>query len=242
MKLRHGVLLATIVILGRSAPGGCGSRCDASSARLRIHWRTLHELPVAQAPPAERKQWSDEPMMVYIPSEDPKDSITRKLKEVVFADERVGIGAKFFDTIKVSASDALADALLRKHGRSTPRIVLLRCDYTEHTVLEKRQISASRLVKAMRALVGEQFVEDFDKTVRAYSLLLDELDRIEARKEAIEEKWERLDAKPSPARVRKLEEEEAANDAAMDAWELREEKLLAFHLREAESIRVDISR
>jgi hypothetical protein len=229
--LGAAVALAAVLGTGGVLRAGCGARSGASQAKLTIHWLVVTTVAPdaaatgADSEPAGKAEW-DRPMMIYIPSDDPTDAITRKLEGVVFKNEKVAIAAKFFETLKISRKHALDDRLLASHTDPTPQIVFLRRDYTEHAALHKKQISASKLLKAMKSLVREEYVNDFDTLIRAYAKLLDELDRLESRREALEQQRKRLEEQPNAARLRKLEREEAAHEAAMDAWMEKEEKLL----------------
>jgi hypothetical protein len=238
MTPRRRTLALALGILAAGGPlrAGCGDRSGASRAKLEITWLVV--TVVAPEPAStgagsesvEKAEW-DRPMMVYVPSDDPKDSLTRKLESVVFKNERVAIAAKFFETLKITRRHALNDRLLASHADPTPQIVFLRRDYTEHTALQGKQISASKLLKAMEALVREEYVNDFDAMLRAYAKLLDELDRLESKRETLERQRRRLEDQPNAARQRKLEREEKAHEAAMDAWTEKEEKLLELRPR-----------
>jgi hypothetical protein len=225
------MVLLAITAMTPPTRAGCDDRSDASNARLKIKWRVDTEVApdAGRADPStiDPSEWAEQPMMIYIPSDDPTDSITRKLEKVVFPNEKVAIGAKFFDTIKISARDALDDRLLTEHAEVTPQIVFLKRDYTEHAALQQKQISASKLLKAMRSVAREEYVNDFDTMIRTYSRLLDELDRLEAKREALAKQRKRLEAQPNAAKIRQLERDEEAYDAAMEAWLEKEEKLLA---------------
>jgi hypothetical protein len=230
--------MALAVILAGHGPlqAGCDDRSGASQAKLTIAWLVVTDVaPDAAATGAgseagEDSEW-DRPMMIYIPSDDPTDSITRKLNSVVFKNEKVAIAAKFFETLKISRKHALDDRLLASHADPTPQIVFLRRDYTEHGALQKKQISASKLLKVMKALVREEYVNDFDAMLRGYGKLLDELDRLESKREVLAKQRRRLEDQPNAAKERKLEREEKAHAAAMDAWGEKEEKLLELRVR-----------
>ncbi|MHC4817025.1 MAG: hypothetical protein ACYTF8_03040, partial [Planctomycetota bacterium] len=114
------------------------------------------------------------PMIVYVPSDDPTDKTTRKLEQVVFKNEKLGVGAKFFDTIKVSAGDALQDRILMTKTR-VPRMVFLKRDYSVHAVLQQRQLSPGKIIKAMKSLVKKEYENSFDQMVKDYIKLLNEL-------------------------------------------------------------------
>jgi ABC-type phosphate transport system auxiliary subunit len=163
---------------------------------------------------------------VFIPAADPSNDEMRKLEDVVFKNEDVGVGAKFFECIRVNEQDAGRDRVLANAGRSTPRMVFLRPDYTVHSVIEGKELSASKILKAMKPLVGEAYVNNFDKVTKEYKKLLNELDRLEGVKQRIEDSRLRLQGKSDPSAQRKLDAEVKEYEAEMAAWTAKEQKLL----------------
>jgi len=209
-------------------------------ARLSIAWRTRTTVAPAAVTTGEsndaaeaRTMRADKPMMVYIPSDDPADYATRKLEDVVFANEKMAIGSKFFDAIKVSEGNALTDRILKETGRDTPRIVFLTRDYKEHKSFEGRRISAGRLVRAMSGLVRKEYKNSFDKMVRSYTKLLNDLDRLESKRAKLASDEARLREDPNPSRQRRLERDQAEFQKEMDEWNEKEKEILAFRPRGA---------
>ena len=241
MTLPRCLLVVVSVLIATSAMvRPAEAHCDKSKARLKIRW----SIDTGIAPEADatdrsadavaikRSEWAEQPMMIYIPSDDPKDAITAKLETAVFADEKVAIGAKFFYAVRISTEHAFDDRILTEYARGAPHIIFLKRDYTVYATLQGRQISASKLLKVMRALVRAEYVNDFDKMVREYAKLLNELDRLEDQNAVIEKLRNRFDADPNAARLKKLAHEEKAYDVAMEAWLEKEEKLLEFRLKD----------
>jgi hypothetical protein len=172
-------------------------------------------------------------MMVYIPSDDPTDKTTNRLEQVVFKNEKLGVGAKFFDTIKVSAGDALQDRILKTKTR-VPRMVFLRRDYSVHAVLQQRQLTPGKIIKVMKSLVKKEYVNSFDKMVKVYIKLLNELDRLEGRKTQLADTRARLAGKPNKSKAKKLARQEAEYQAERDAWVEREKQILELKVKDQE--------
>jgi hypothetical protein len=210
-------------------------------ALLNISWRTLTEIsPQAAttgediddaAPEAGAAMRAARPLMVYVPSDDPTDKTTRKLEQVVFKNEKLGVGAKFFDTIKISAGDALQDRILKEKNR-VPRMVFLKRDYTVHAVLQQRQLTPGKIVKAMKSLVRVEYVNKFDSMVKDYIKLLNELDRLEGRKTQLADTRARLAGKPNRSKAKKLARMEAEYKAERDAWIEKEKQILALQTKD----------
>jgi hypothetical protein len=167
-------------------------------------------------------------MMVYITDSDPTGKKTRKLEDVVFANEGLGIGCKFFDTIKMSPEKADKDRILKNAGRHTPRIVFLKRDYKVHSVMQNRQLTAGKLLKSMKLLAKQEYLNSFDKMVRGYGKLLNERDRLESKKTQLSDARARLQNKPNASKARKLARDEAEWQTKMDAWIQKEKELLTF--------------
>jgi hypothetical protein len=205
-------------------------------ALIRVDWRSTSAVAPKAAATGEAAQAADantslrleRPMMVYIPGDDDTDSAMRKVEDVVFANEQFSIGAKFFDAVKVSAGDSLQDRILADAGRETPRIVFLKRDYTVHSVLQGKAISAGRLVKAMAQVVREEYDDNFDSMLRDYVKLLNERDRIEGKRTALADQKARLADKPNASKGRKLERDEQEIAADLQKWEDAQKALLNF--------------
>ena len=180
----------------------------------------------AQAMRAER------PMLVYVTSDDPTDKMTRKIESVVLASETVSVGAKFFNTIKVSQGSALQDRILKDAGKGTPRFVLLDRDYKVAKVLQKSGISGGKLIKAMKLLARKEYKTSFDKMVRDYIKLLNQLDRLEGVKAKIADDRQRLSAKPNASKEKKVQRKEKEYNADMETWSKKEAKLLELRRKE----------
>jgi hypothetical protein len=212
-------------------------------ARLSINWQTAATVaPSAvttgetdESAPAEpaRAMISDKPMMVYVMSDDPTDSETRKLDSVAFAKEQVGVGSKFFNSIKMTTGDAAQDRIIKEAGRHVPRIVFLKRDYTVATVLEGNELSGGGIVKAMQQVVAKEYVSNFDAMVKNYISLLNDLDRLESKKAAIEDQKRRVAEKANKSKENKIARDEAEYKAEMEAFDAKEKKILELKVKGA---------
>ncbi len=108
-------------------------------------------------------------MMIYITDDDATSKLTRQLEDVVFANEQLGIGTKFFDTIKVSAGNALQDRMLKDAGRGTPRLVFMTRDYKVVAVNGKSKLTAGKVIKSMKRLAKKEYKSSFERMVRSYT-------------------------------------------------------------------------
>lgn len=213
-------------------------------AKLAINWRSVTSVAPESVTTGDSEEVSaqkqkamiaDKPMIVYVMSDDQTDSATKKIESLALAREQVGVGSKFFDTIKMTAGDAAQDRLIKEAGRSVPRFVFLSRDYKVVNVLEGNELSGGGIVKAMESVVRQEYVNSFNDMVREYTSLLNELDRLESRKAAIESQKARAAEKADKARDKKIAKDEAEYKADMDAFEAKEKKLLEFKAKGVEA-------
>ncbi|MHC4938937.1 MAG: hypothetical protein ACYTHK_08215 [Planctomycetota bacterium] len=212
-------------------------------ARLSIKWKTQSSIAPtaaatgeAEAKAAASKLIAERPMLVYVMSDDNTDTYTRKLEDVCFADERVGIGSKFFDCIKITSGDAMQDRILAKHGKSAPRLLLVTRNYEVKDVLEKKKLSSGKIVRGMSKVVKSEYKTSFDKMVSSYAKLLNELDRLEGKKGQLADKRKR--AGDNASKLKKVEREQAEYEKDMEKWRQAEAKLLGFKLKEIKKPKV----
>lgn len=212
-------------------------------ARLSINWQTASEVaPSApttgeseETAPAEKQATtSEKPLLVYVMSDDPTDSETRMLDSVAFAKEQVGVGSKFFKCVKMTTGDAAQDRIIKDAGRSVPRIVFLDRRFKVVNVLEGNELSGGGIVKAMQQLVAKEYVNNFDAMVKSYISLLNDLDRLESKKEGIEDQKRRLAEKPNKSKEVKIARDEAEYKAEMEAFEAKEKKILELKVKGGE--------
>ena len=212
-------------------------------ALLSINWQTRTEVAPAApttgqteevAPVDKQAGISDKPHMVYVMSDDPTDSETRMLDSVAFAKEQVGVGSKFFIAIKMTTGDAAQDRIIKDAGRSVPRIVFLDRRFKVLNVLEGNELSGGGIVKAMQQVVSKEYVNNFDQMVKSYISLLNDLDRLESKKETIEDQKRRVAEKPNKSKEVKIARDEAEYKAEMEAFEAKEKKILELKIKGAD--------
>ncbi len=207
-------------------------------ARLNIKWQNKDSVGPAAvvtgktADESAKASMAERPMLVFITSDDETDKTMRKLQDVVFANESFAIGTKLFDCIKVSSGNALQNRFIQEHGSQTPRMLLVSRDYSKVQSLQGKQLSAGKLLKAMKSLARSEYKNSFDKMVRGYVKLLNGLDRLEGRKAKLADDDARLQAKPNASKAKKIARDRAELEKDIEAWEASERKLLEFKPKE----------
>jgi len=179
---------------------------------------------------------ADKPMLVYVQSEESGNKVTRELESVVFPNENVAVGSKFFDCIRVTTGDALQDRLLKEAGRYTPRIVLVNREYEVVDVLQKKGVSSGKLLRSMKRLVRREYKTSFDRMVRGYIRLLNDLDRLDSRRARLADDRARIAGERNPYKRKKLERDEKEIEEDMRDWEKKEKKLLELRPRRPKGI------
>ena len=174
-------------------------------------------------------------MLIYVTADDNTNSRARKLEDISLKDERVGIGAKFFRCVKITESNALQDRLLKKHGKSAPRLLFVKRNYEVVKVLEGKAMSASKINKAMAKLAKAEYKNSFSSMQSKYAKLLNELDRLDDQRTTLAANQKRYSADPRKYRgkLKKLAKKMAAYEKAMSDWKTAEAAVLEFKLKEA---------
>ena len=212
-------------------------------ARLDIKWRTRTEVaPQAVLTGESQEQTArssariaDKPMMVLVTDPDPTSKRMRKLEDVVFKNESLAIGTKFFDTIRISEADAARDRILAKAGKHAPRIVFLRRDYSVSGVVNKHSLKPRKITNEMRKIVKKTYVNSFDKMVKGYIKLLTKLDGLESVRQRLADKRSRLNGSTKKSSLKKLARDVKKYDKEMEKWRAAEESLLSFKSKGAKA-------
>lgn len=206
-------------------------------ALLNIRWETKSTVAPkatttgdtqAEAEAAAALMHAERPMLIYITNDDATDSTTRKLEDVAFADERIGIGSKFFQCVKVTNGNALQDRLLKETGEATPRLLFVTREYKVLATLDGRKLKPGTIVKTMAKLARAEYKDNFSSMVSKYAKLLNELDRLDGVRTQNEEAAKKLQEKPNASKQKKLDKDIADYNKSMEDWKKAEEKLLAF--------------
>jgi hypothetical protein len=208
-------------------------------ARLQVRWEQASTIAPQAAATGEAKaetaaRIAKRPMLIYVTKDDATDTDVRKLEDVCFKDERVGIGAKFFRCIKISEADAMQDRLLKEAGKKSPRLLFVQRDYKVLKVLEDKSLSASKINKAMAKLAKAEYKTSYSSMLSKYAKLLNELDRLDDIRTTIaaDEKRYASDPRKYKGKMKKLAKKKAEYEKAMDAWKKSEAALLEFKIKE----------
>ena len=145
----------------------------------------------------------------------------------IFNNEGVGIAMKKFRTYRVNWHDMPTESLQEEY-KNTPAFFFF--DPAGNLVTKtqgKKVDSLSSFTKALKTTWGKSFTSALRSYQKSMTKILDRLDRVEGRKQVLDQSKARLAAKPNPRKQRALDQEEADLDKQMAAIVKDEQKLIA---------------
>lgn len=149
-------------------------------------------------------------------------------------DERVALGAKFFNLIQINGDQIGKDHPLAKMigGKSLPRAVLISRDGEVVRKLEGK-ISATRLFLAMSDIVKNDCKCDLGKFTSDMRKVLNDLEEIARDKQNLERKTAKaLEKGGSPADAKEIKQDQESLDKKREQIAKRMEELLSQTLPE----------
>jgi hypothetical protein len=205
-------------------------------AELTIQWKTLSKIPTpekpvltsedAPAPAADAaepaKTALEKPLFIYVI--DPAGSTGfDQVEKVILDDDRVKLGTRAFEAVKMTADDVKADPLLgEKAGKEVPRFIFVTADMKTTKVLEGAQLKLGETWSTMKATANKHYKQDLDTVVRDLKSVLIEFDKIAKERTVLEDKEKRAGDKGLTAADKKDIE---AKRAELDARQKKAEEL-----------------
>jgi hypothetical protein len=144
----------------------------------------------------------------------------------IFNNEGVGIAMKKFRTYRVNWHDIPTETLQDEY-KNTPAFFFF--DPTGKLITKsegKKVDSLSTFTKALDTTWNQSFEGKLRAYQKSMTKILDRLDRVEGRKQVLEQGKARLAAKPNPRKQRALDKEEAELNELLAKIEADEQKLL----------------
>ena len=100
---------------------------------------------------------TDRPMMVFVYDADVDEQRFLVDEQKAFFDDKVAIGARFFDCLRIDLEGAKTDRVLKKAVRSAPALVFLRPDFTVHKTISAKRFSAGKIFSAMCSTTKQDY-------------------------------------------------------------------------------------
>jgi hypothetical protein len=222
-------------------------------AQLNIDWENLSTLTPAVvsgetgSTPGSIKvvddkgnefDWS-QPTVVWVYEDSPKPGAYDTVNEVIFKNEKVALGMKAFRRVRMSESQAAADAIVSSPGATAPRFILLdktndNVEIVEDNKKTNCKLSATTLYNAMQKVTKSAYIEKIDSVVKEHIKVLNEVDKLVNEAETLQDKLARArEAKnPSEKVIAKIEADIAENlkgqsdyaQKQIDMWSLTPRK------------------
>lgn len=210
-------------------------------AELTIQWKTLTNVPKIETPvltgddapaaepaaPAEDapKSTLERPLFIYVIDPGGASGGFDQVEKVILEDDRVRLGCRAFDAIKMTPEDVKADPMLgEKAGKEVPRFIFVTADMKTTKVLEGSQLKLGETWSTMKATANKHYKQDLDKVIKDLKSVLVEYDKIGKALSVLEEKEKRAADKGLSASDKK---EIEAERAELDARQKKADELKA---------------
>jgi hypothetical protein len=137
--------------------GGRSSTSVVNLPQFRVTWRDVTEVKVAVTSgmtEAQAKMVSrnGKPLLVYVYNDEVDDQARYSIEEAgAFFDDKVAVGARLFDCVRIDMESAKSDGALKEHLGRENTIVFLRPDYTyaESIEFKSTKVKARSVFGAM---------------------------------------------------------------------------------------------
>lgn len=147
----------------------------------------------------------DKPLIVFVYGSASADDNFDKIEEVVFKNEKIGLGMKAFRTLKITPDDAERDGLIGTRGKTIPRLLVIDPIKEKVKVLEAKKIKVSALYTTMKGVAKSFYKDSLEKVVKSHLKILNERDKLYHELKTLKDKEGRLAEKDTAAARRELE-------------------------------------
>jgi hypothetical protein len=145
---------------------------------------------------------SDKPIFIYVVDESDED-MTTKIEKLILDNNKILVGMRVFKCVKMTPDDVANDPLLEvKH---TPCLILVSRNYEKTQVFSGSKLKTSKVYDGLKKFARKAYKTNFDKSVKATLKLLNEFDKINNAKKALEAKKAKDDV--SKTELAKIEKE-----------------------------------
>jgi len=126
-------------------------------------------------------------------------------ESVVLKNDKVALGAKAFHLFKMTPEQVAEDALLKDEGNTVPRLVFVEPIKMKTSVVEAKNLKASKVYKAMKSMAGKFWKQKLDGVVKKHLKMLQEQDNLANAQNTLKGKLQR--AKDDASKTKKVEKE-----------------------------------
>ena len=185
----------------------------SSNPQFQIRWRDATEVSkeITTGMTEEesmRASRAERPLFVFIHD---ADATTGTEDDKAFQDERVAVGARFFDCVRVSKADAAEDRILKEYAPKAPILVFVRPSY-EVAGTHQARFNASKVFDGMCATMKK----DYKNCVQTVLKQQREIEKERAALEREKEKLAKLEEESkASAKTEKMRTDLAATESAL---------------------------
>ncbi|HEX5137937.1 MAG TPA: hypothetical protein VFY93_13250 [Planctomycetota bacterium] len=191
-------------------------RAISSNPQFQIRWRDVSN--VAQdvttgmtEEESARAMRSERPLFVFITDPDATEGAE---DDKAFTDERVAVGARFFDCVRISKADASEDRILKPYVAKAPILVFLRPSY-EVTGTHPARFNASKIFDAMSSTMKKDYKNSVDAVLKAQR----DIEKERAALDRDREKLAKLEDAKDAAKAEKLRSQISATESDLGTRE-----------------------
>lgn len=190
-----------------------GKSSISSNPQFQIRWRDATEVSqeITTGMTEEeslKASRAERPLFVFI--HDP-DATEGTEDDKAFEDERVAVGARFFDCVRVSKADAAEDRILKAFAAKAPILVFVRPNY-EVAGTHQARFNASKVFDAMSATMKKDYKNSVETVLKQQR----EIEKERAALEREREKLSKLEEESKgSARTEKIRTDLAATESAL---------------------------
>jgi hypothetical protein len=175
---------------------------------------------------------ADRPLFIYVTNGSETDGFD-KIEKVVLDDNKVLVGMKAFNCVKMTPSDVNDDPLLSGKSKDDRYFLFVSRDYEKVQVVDGSHMKASTVYAAMKRFARRDYKTNLDRAVKSVLKLLTEFDKINNQRKVLDEKEKRLGDKMSRGEAHKIAKEKADLEKRQKEADAKRDELLKFELREA---------
>jgi len=188
-----------------------------SNPAFQVRWRDVMNvsrdlttgMTEAEAAAAAR---AERPLVVFVHDPDSEDADEN---DKAFQDERVAVGARFFDCLRISKADAAEDRLLASYAEKAPILVFVRPTY-DVAASHQARFNANKIFAAMCSTMKKDYKNCVETVLKKQREIEKDRASLEREKEKLAKLEEQAgNSESRRAKADKLRDEIAATEAAL---------------------------
>jgi len=180
-----------------------GRSSVTSQPQFQIRWDDVEQVAkdvvtgMTEEESAEAQR-AARPMLVYIYDGNDEDAQLAVEDDRAFQTEKVAVGARFFDCLRIDKVDAVKDRALKVHARKAPCLVFVRPNFDVATVMTAK-FNANRVFTAMSSTMTKDYKTSVTDVFKKQKVISRDRSKLQRDRDEMA----RLDAKIAETKSRK---------------------------------------